>query len=58
MKLFLGVLFSVAQSPKKGVIMRSFDVCSYGLFPAPDLGNFGLKHWRFKEFFLIGHILP
>ena len=31
--------------------MRTFDVCSDDLFPAPDLGNFGLKHWRFKEMF-------
>ena len=31
--------------------MRSFDVCSYGILPAPDLGKFGLKHWCFKELF-------
>ena len=38
-KLFLGILFSVTQAPKKGGIVRAFDVCSDGLFPAPDLGN-------------------
>ena len=31
--------------------MRALDVCSDGLFPASDLGKFGLKHWRFKEMF-------
>ena len=31
--------------------MHAFDVCSDRIFPAPDLGNFGLKHWRFKELF-------
>ena len=31
--------------------MRSFDVCSDGLCPAPDLGNFRLKQWRFKQIF-------
>ena len=31
--------------------MCVFDVCSDGLFPAPDLGNLGLKHWRFRELF-------
>ena len=31
--------------------MRDFDVCSDGLFPAPDLGKFGLKHWCFKQLF-------
>ena len=51
MKLSLGILFAVTQAPKKGGIMRSFDVCSDGLFPAPDLGKFGLEHWRFKELF-------
>ena len=35
----------------KGVIVRAFDVCSDGLFPAHDLGKFGLKNWRFKELF-------
>ena len=32
--------------------MSAFNVCSDGLFPAPDLVKFGLKHWRFKELFL------
>ena len=31
--------------------MHAFDVFSDGLFPAPDLGKIGLKHWRFKELF-------
>ena len=29
----------------------AFDICSDGLFRAPDLGQFGLKHWRFKGVF-------
>ena len=44
MKLFLGKLFSVIKSPKKGGIVCEFDVCSDGLFTDPHLGKFGLKH--------------
>ena len=51
MKLVLGVLFAVTQASKKGGIVREFHVCSDGLSPAPDLGNSGLKHWRFTELF-------
>ena len=51
MKLILGIFFAVTQEPKKGRIMRAFDECSDGLFPAPELGKIGLKHWRFKELF-------
>ena len=58
MKLFLGILFAVTQSLKKGEIKRSFDVCSDGLFPDPDLGNFDLNTGALKSFFLIVHILP
>ena len=50
-KFFLGIFFAVKRSPKKGGIVHAFDVCSDGLSPDPDLGNFGLKHWHFKEFF-------
>ena len=49
--IFLGIFFAVTQAPKKREIVRVFDVCSDGLFPDPDLGKFGLKHWRFKELF-------
>ena len=45
------MLFALTQAPKKGGIVCAFDVCSDGIFPAPDLGKFGLKHWRFKELF-------
>ena len=48
MKLFLGIFFDVTKAPKKGVIMRAFDVCSDGVFPAPDLGILGLKNWHVK----------
>ena len=58
MELFLGIFFAVTQEPKKGGIMRAFYVCSDVLFPDPDLGKFVLKHWHFKYFFLIGHMLP
>ena len=37
MKLFLGILFAVTKAPNKGGIVRTFDVCSYGLIPAPEL---------------------
>ena len=47
----LGVFFSVKQAQNKSGIVRAFDVFSDGLFSAPDLGKFGLKHWRFKEMF-------
>ena len=43
--------FSVTQSPNKVGIFCESDVCSDGLFPAPNLGKFGFKHWRFKEMF-------
>ena len=39
MKLFLGLFFAVTQEPTRCGIVRAFDVCSNGLFPAPDLGN-------------------
>ena len=51
MKLFLGISFSVTQAPNKVGIVRAFDECSDGLFPAPNLVKFGLKHWRFKGLF-------
>ena len=49
--MFLGIFFSVTQEPNKGGIKHDFDVCSEGLFPAPDPRKFGLKHSRFKELF-------
>ena len=51
MKNFLGIFFDVTQGPKKGGIVCVFDVCSDGLFHSHDLGNFGLKHCRFKQLF-------
>ena len=57
-ELFLGVLFSFTQAPKKGGIVRTFDVFIDGIFPAPDLGKFVFKHWRFKEFLLLGIFYP
>ena len=38
------MFFDITQGPKKGDIVCAFDVCSDGLFPAPDLEDFGLKH--------------
>ena len=58
MKFCLGIFFAVTQATKKGGIKREFYVCSDRIFPAPDLEKFGLKHWRSKEFFLVGHVLP
>ena len=55
--IFLGICFGVTQAPKKGGINSAFDVCSDGLFPAHDMGKFGLKKWHFRAFFLIGYIL-
>ena len=48
MKFFLGILFYVTKAPNKGGIVNEFDVFSDGLFTAPELGKFGLKHWCFK----------
>ena len=39
MKMFLVILFAVKQAPKKGGIVRAFDVCSDVLFTTNDLGN-------------------
>ena len=43
------MFFAVTQVPNKGEIVRVFDVWSDGLFPDTELGNCGLKHWKFKE---------
>eukprot|EP00957_Ditylum_brightwellii_P135704 10348768-Ditylum_brightwellii.AAC.1 len=40
-------------APKKGGLCCAFEKRSDGLFPAPDLGKFGLEHWCFKE--LLSH---
>ena len=51
MKKFLGIFFAVTQGTKKGETVCAFDVCSDGLFTAPDLGKLGLEHLRFKDLF-------
>eukprot|EP00957_Ditylum_brightwellii_P184727 14069534-Ditylum_brightwellii.AAC.1 len=53
MNMFLGYLFAVTQAPRKGGVLRAFDKQSDGLYPAPNLGRFGLDHWHFKE--LLSH---
>eukprot|EP00957_Ditylum_brightwellii_P067535 5126993-Ditylum_brightwellii.AAC.1 len=53
MDLFIGCLFPVIQAPKKGGLCHPFEKQSDGLFPAPDLGRFGLEHCCFKE--LLSH---
>ena len=54
----LGILSAVIKAQKKGVIMREFDECSDGIFPAPDLVNIGLKHCASKSCFIFVHMLP
>eukprot|EP00957_Ditylum_brightwellii_P085859 6531542-Ditylum_brightwellii.AAC.1 len=46
---FIACIFAVKQEPKKGGIIRAFDESNDGLFPALNLGRFGLKHWCWKE---------
>ena len=46
---FLGVLSAVSQASKKGGVEKAFETESDGLFPALDLGRFGLKFWRWKQ---------
>ena len=45
-----GILLAVIKKICISGIMHAFYVCSYGLFPDPDLGKFGLKHCL-KELF-------
>eukprot|EP00957_Ditylum_brightwellii_P065319 4954183-Ditylum_brightwellii.AAC.1 len=49
MDLFIGCLYALTQSSKKGGIVCVFNKQSDGLFPAPDLGRIGSEHWCFKE---------
>eukprot|EP00957_Ditylum_brightwellii_P064409 4888433-Ditylum_brightwellii.AAC.1 len=49
MRKFLGIFHAMIQAPKKGGVGHVFDRYSDGIYPAPDLGWFGLKHWCFKE---------
>eukprot|EP00957_Ditylum_brightwellii_P114122 8700376-Ditylum_brightwellii.AAC.1 len=51
MREFMGVLYAITQSPRKGRVVGAFKETSDGLFPSPNLGHFGLKHWHFKELF-------
>ena len=46
---FVGCLGALTQSSKKGGVKKAFATESDGLFPALDLGRFGLKYWRWKE---------
>ena len=46
---FVGILGAVSQATKKGGVEKAFERESDGLFPALDLGRFGLKFWRWKQ---------
>ena len=48
MKLFLGCLFAVTQGRKVGGITKCFETVGDGLFPASDLGRFGMNLRRFQ----------
>eukprot|EP00957_Ditylum_brightwellii_P187400 14272227-Ditylum_brightwellii.AAC.1 len=48
---FLGCFYAFTQGPKKGGVLHTFEEHSDGLFPAPNLGRFGLKHWHWKELY-------
>ena len=48
MKLFLGCMMACTQSSKIGGITKAFSKEFDGLFPAADLGRFGLKLRRFQ----------
>ena len=49
MKAFIGCLFACTQSRKVGGITKAFETVSDGLFPASDLGRFGMKLRRFQH---------
>eukprot|EP00957_Ditylum_brightwellii_P001203 94625-Ditylum_brightwellii.AAC.1 len=49
--MFAACLLAVTQAPKKDGIVWVFDENNNGLFPAPNFGRHGLKHWQFKEIF-------
>ena len=49
MKQFVGVLLAMTQTSKVGGISKAFDDREDGLFPAHDLGKFGLSFGRFKQ---------
>ena len=49
MKSFIGVLFCCTLSRKVGGITKVFETISDGLFPAQNLGRFGLKLRRFQS---------
>eukprot|EP00957_Ditylum_brightwellii_P150763 11479363-Ditylum_brightwellii.AAC.1 len=53
MDIFIGCFYAMTQASKKIGIASAFNKQSDGLFPAPDLGRFGLEHWCFKE--LLSH---
>eukprot|EP00957_Ditylum_brightwellii_P100827 7684864-Ditylum_brightwellii.AAC.2 len=44
MRKFMGVLYVITQSSRKGRVIGAFKEESDGLFPAPKHGWFGLKH--------------
>ena len=49
MKMFIGCMFAFTQSSKVGGMRKAFDEISDGLFPAQNLGRFGLKYRRFCD---------
>ena len=49
MKIFLACLLALTQGRKKGGIKKAFEPETDGLFPASDLGRFGIKYYRFKQ---------
>ena len=49
MKQFLGCLFAATQGRKVGGITKCFETVSDGLFPAMDLGRFGMNLRRFQQ---------
>ena len=44
-------ILSCYTNTKEGWNCACIYECIDGLFPAPDLGKFGLKYWCFKELF-------
>ena len=48
MKLFVGCMFACTQTRKVGGITKAFEIVSDGLFPAQDLGKYGMSLRRFQ----------
>ena len=46
---FVGYLFAMTQIRKVGGVTKAFEKSSDGLFPAQDLGRFGMTCRQFQE---------